>query len=406
MPQYRYRAKIGATKAVDGVVEAHTEKEAVEKIHAMGYIPIRIGEVTDAKAKEASGAPARRVKRVRSRDITVFSRQLAGLLRAGVPILAAIDIIAGQSESAGIQEILGDVHSSVKAGVTLSSVLERYPRVFPPLFIAMIKTGEDSGHLPETLLRIAEYRTKQEELMSRIRMAMAYPALMAVVGAGTIVFMLTFVMPRLMGLFANMGQSLPLPTRILIGASDALRHWWWAIALVAVSIVFILKRQAGTKTGAMALGLFKLRLPLFGTLHLKASLARFARTMEVLIRSGIPILRAIEVATPVVGNEVLKSHLVRSYRELEQGGSFGKSLKGSTLFPPFMTNLLVVGEESGKLDEALAEVANAYEQETDEAVRMMSSLMEPLMILCMGSILGFMVVAMLLPIFEINVMVR
>jgi general secretion pathway protein F len=239
-------------------------------------------------------------------------------------------------------------------------------------------------------------------------MAMAYPILMACVGIGTVIFMLSFVMPRLTHLYKDMQQSLPIPTKILLSLSKGLQQWWFWIYLFLILFFFVLiiSRYSRTKAGKIAFSLFQLHIPVIGTLISKAELARFSRTLELLLRSGIPILKAITITIPVLGNELIKNQLVSSYKELEQGGSLGRSLKNSKLIPIFMSNLIIVGEESGKLDEALTELAGSYERDTDEAIRIMSSLLEPLMILAMGLIVGFIVVAMLLPIFEINVMVR
>jgi len=405
MNTYRYRAKKGHSEITEGSIEAQSEKEAIDKLSALGVMPLKLeqeaGGVEPNKA--ISGKPHGKIK---SREITIFTRQLASLLKSGVPILNALSIIREQSENTGLKNMLGDIYNAIKDGATFSSVLAQYPKVFAFLYIAMIRAGEDSGSLPDALLRIADYRAKQEEIISRFRMAMAYPILMAVVGLATVIFMLTFVMPRLMKIFLNMGQDLPLPTRILITISDFLRYkWFWVILALAI-ITFILKRQTKTKAGRLSLSRLKLRIPVFGKLILKSEAGRFSRTLELLLKNGIPILRAIEIAIPVIGNEVMKNQLRQSYQELQQGGSLGKSLKNSKIFPVFMSNLISVGEESGRLDEALGEVANSYERDTDEAIRMMNSLLEPLMILAMGLIIGFIVVSMLLPIFEINVMSR
>lgn len=407
MPIYAYRAKKGPDKVVEGSIEAISEKEAVEQLSRNGYLPLKVEK--KAQVKEAgtqTTAAARRRYRVRSSEITVFSRQLSSLLKSGVPILHALNIISEQSESAAFKGILVDVRNSVEDGAVLSSVLERYPDVFPPLYVAMVRSGENSGALPEVLLRIAGYRTKQEEILSRFRMAMAYPILMAVVGIATVIFMLTFVMPRLMGIFSNMGGKLPLPTKILISISQVFQHWGiWILLLLAV-IVLVAKKQASTKAGKIFLGAFSMRVPVFGSFILKTELLRFSRTLELLIKNGVPILKAMNIAIPVLENEIIKNQLKQSYQELERGGSFGRSLKNSVFFPAFMRNLIIVGEESGKLEEALAEVADSYERDTDETIRVMSALLEPLMILVMGLIVGFIVIAMLLPIFEINLMAR
>lgn len=403
---YKYRAKKGPQDIVDGTIEASSEKEAIEKISQMGYIPVRVEKFSPAIVELHLTSQGKLHGKIKSRQTTIFSRQLASLLKSGVPILNALNIIREQSENPHLKYILHSIHNEIKEGATFSSVLAKYPNIFSSLYIAMIRTGEDTGNLPEVLLRIADYRMKQEEMLSRFRMSLAYPILMAIVGLATVVFMLTFVMPRLMGIFVNLGEKLPLPTRILIFISQGLRQWWFWIILILAIIILLIRRQAKTKTGKLSLSIFKLHFPILGNFILKAELSRFSRTLELLIKNGIPILKAIDIAIPVLENEVIKNQLRQSYKQLEQGGSFGRSLKNSKVFPLFMSNLITVGEESGRLDEALAEVASSYERDTDEAMRIMVSLLEPLMILGMGLIVGFIVVAMLLPIFEINVMAR
>ncbi len=402
MSLYRYKAKRGPQDIIEDLIEAASEKEAVEKINALGFVPMRVEEeISSSHPAVSSGKSFGKVK---GRQITVFSRQLATLIRSGVPILRAIHIIMEQSENRTLKNILGDIHDNLKEGSTFSSSLAAHPDCFSSLYIAMIRAGEDTGALPGALLRITDYRMKQEEFMSRLRMALAYPILMAVVGAATIVFMLTFVIPRLTKLFLSMGQDLPLPTQILISISRALREAWVWFLFAVILLIFI--RQSKSGAGKLFLSRLKIRLPLFGKLILKANLSRFCRTLELLIKSGIPILKALDIASAVINNEILQEKLKTSTKELEQGGSFGRSLKTSGLLPSFMTNLVMVGEESGKLSEALSEVADAYERETDEAVKIMTNLLEPLMILVMGLIIAFIVIAMLLPIFEINLMAR
>ncbi len=408
MPTYFYKAKKGPTEVIEGKLAAQSEKEAIEKISAMGYLPVQLREEGGASAGGEGDAAAGVQDRISvpGRVITLCTRQLASLLKAGVPILRALAIISEQSDNPQLKTVLAHIHRAVKEGAPFSSVLSRFPSVFPPLYVAMIRTGEDSGALSEVLFRISEYRRTQEEMFSRFRMAMVYPALMALVGIGTIVFMLTFVMPRLAGIYSTMGQQLPLPTRILLSVSAFFQHWFVFIIFGAAVLALMIWRQARTKAGRIALGGFVLRLPLFGPLVSKAELGRFCRTLELLLHSGLPILRALTITVPVLENEVIKQHLSRSYKDLEQGGSFSASLKVSRMIPPFMSNLISVGEESGRIDDALKEVADSYERDTDDALRVATSLLEPVMILGMGLIVGFMVMAMLLPIFEINYMFK
>ena len=404
MAVYKYRAKKGVKEIIEGDIEAKDEKNAIEKLSQDGYLPISILEEKEFVQSSSDALDNLRAGKfkIKSRNVTVFTRQLAGLLRAGMPILRALSIISEQSEDIKLKSILKDVYNGVKEGNSLSSILSRYPNVFSPLYIGMICAGEDSGDLPEVLLRIAAYRVKHEEAVSRLRVALVYPLIMAIVGAGTVIFMLTFVIPRLTKIFLNMGQELPLPTRILISISQGLLNGWYWIVLVLGVVALFIRQKTKTAGGKLWISRFKLRLPLFGNLILKVELFHFCRTMELLIRNGVPILNAIHIAIPVLSNEIIKKQIEGSREELEQGYSFGMSLKKSEWIPLFMSNLIIVGEESGKLDEALAEVGNDYEKDTDEAVKMTTNLLEPLMILVMGLIIGFIVVAMLLPIFEIN----
>lgn len=407
MAIYKYRARDGPEKIVEGTIESGTKEEAVEMLSLRGLLPVRVEEDTilaKSKAKLHRLEISRR--KIHSRSITVFSRQLASLIRAGVPILRAIDIISEQSEEQHFQNLLHNIYNDLKDGKNLSSALANYPSIFSPLYIAMIRAGEDSGTLQEALLRISDYRQRQEETLSNVRIALSYPVVMAIVGVITVIFMLTFVMPRLMNIFSNMGQSLPLPTRILLFLSAYLRKFWLWILLGFAVLILLLKGQAKAKAGSVFFSMLKLRLPVFGKFILKVELARFSRTLELLIKAGIPILKAIELTSPVLQNELIKERLLHSYKELEQGGSFGRSLKKSKLFPAFMTNLIIVGEESGKLEGALAEAANSYERDIEETIKVLTSVLEPLMILVMGLIVGFIVIAMLLPVFQINVMGR
>ncbi|MFH1339464.1 MAG: type II secretion system F family protein [Candidatus Omnitrophota bacterium] len=401
MPLYKYLAKKGPDSNVEGTLEAESKEEAIEKLNQSGYIPVRVQEhVLPAKRPPAPKA----VGRIKSRDITVFTRQLSSLIKSGVPILGALNIISEQSDNPNFKNALRGIHDDIKDGKPFSAALSNYPGIFSQFYIAMVRTGEDSGTLQEVLLRIADYRQQQEEILSKIRTALAYPVLMGIVGIATVVFMLTYVMPRLMRIFVNLGQDLPLPTKILIDVSTRLRQDWLWIILIIAAAAIIFRQQAKAESLRLPLSRFKLHLPVFGEFVLKTELARFSRSLELLIRSGLSILKAINVSVPILGNEAIKRELLRGYKELEQGGSFGRSLKKSSLFPAFMTNLIIVGEESGRLDEALAEIARSYEKDIDDSIKVMTSLLEPAMILVMGLLVGFIVISMLLPIFQINIM--
>ncbi len=404
MPRFKYYAKEG-TENVDGIVEAQTKAEAVEKISQRGLLPIRVEAVVQEKRLE--GTPPRRgvfATRVKSKDVTIFSRQLASFVKSGVPILRGLSIISEQSENPAFQKVLGEVRLDVQEGGSFSETLKKYPKIFSPLYIAMVNSGESSGNLHEVLLRIANHRQKQEAIISRVRSALAYPILMIFVGGGTIFFMLTFVMPRLTRIFARIDQELPAATQFLISLSSFLQHGWMWLLLGGIAIAMLLKQGMKTKQQKAFFSRLKLNIPILGTFFYKSELAQFNRTLELLIQSSIPILKAIKISIPILNNTVIQDELVKSYKDLEEGSSFGESLARSKVFPKFMTSLIIIGEESGKLSDALGEIAGTYERDTDEAVKVMTSLLEPILILVMGLIVGFIVVAMLLPVFQINMM--
>jgi type II secretory pathway component PulF len=397
----------------------------VEKLDQMGLFPIHLNEVTtetkaqkpavptEKKAERASPFPvaAKPVKpglfsRVKSSEITMFGRQLSSLIKSGVPILRALWIISEQTQNPRFRSFLDDAQKQINNGKTLSGVLSEYPKLFPPIYVAMVRTGEDSGNLQEAMLRFSDYRQRHEEILSRIRTAMAYPALMAFTGIGTIIFMLTYVIPKLTSLFSSLGSHLPLPTRILMKVSHDLQNpWLWLLVGVVLFSIVLTARFLPEQTKFLWSTL-SLRIPGVRSFVMKADIARFSRTFELLIKSGLPILRAIEIATPVLNNRVLRKQFERAREDLTGGGSLGKSLRECKVFPLFMTNLITVSEESGRLDEAMQEIAQFYERETDEAIRIMTSLMEPLMILVMGLIVGFIVISMMLPMFELNMIVK
>lgn len=408
MAKFAYRAKNGPQDIVEGSIEAQDRDQAVEKISRLGYLPVSVeldtlvpGAVVDSVRPVAGSS-----SRVRSKEVTIFSRQLSSLIKSGVPILKALNIIAEQSESEVFRKILSQISLRVKEGKSFSSSLEAWPKVFSPFYIAMIKAGEDSGTLQESLIRIAGYRQKEEEAYSKMKAALAYPVLMALVGMGTVIFMFVFVMPRLTGIFSTMGEDLPLATRVVIGISASLKARWYYFAVGLAILIFTFKKAASVRAGRRFLSYLSLQVPVFNRYFSSNELARFCRTLEVLIHSGIPILKAIGISVPVLSNEVIKEELKESARDLEQGTSFGRALKKFKHFPPFVVSLVTVGEESGRLEEALAEIADTYEKDCDEAMKVATSLLEPLMILSMGLVVGFIVMAMLLPIFQINMMAR
>jgi type IV pilus assembly protein PilC len=402
MPLYYYRAKSGPDKLVEGEIEAPDQETALKRIEEKGFFPIKLEE----KKIEKRLPSKLTFKKINPRKITVFSRELSILLKSGVPILKALEFMGKQTEDKVFKTIIKGLYSDVKEGESFSSALSKYPKVFSPLYISMVKAGEDSGRLEEVLNILSFYRQQREDLISKTKVALIYPLIMLVVGIFTVIFMLTFVMPRLMNIFSQLGTQLPLPTRMIIYSSEFLKEKWLILVIIFVFFIFIYLKGRNRPQIRWLLSKWKLKTPFIKKFVLSKEIAHFSRTFEVLIRSGVSILKALELSIPVLNNEIIKQEFLKSAKDLKEGGSLGDSLKKSKIFAPFMVSLISIGEESGKLDQSLSELANIYEKNLEETIKVFLTFLEPMMILIMGGLIGFIVMATLLPIFQINIMLR
>jgi type II secretory pathway component PulF len=405
MASYAYVAKKGPQETVEGVVEAETKEQAVDYINALGYIPIRVFLSSGPRRQSPVFSQIlTRPKHLRLRDRIVFLNELSRLIRTGVPILRALAIIREETHHPYLQHIITRIGENIKSGSTLSVALSEFPVVFPPLTIALVNAGEDSGALAVSLQRIADYLKKQEEVVSKIRIALIYPSFMATVGVLTVVFMLVAVVPKIQGIYVGLGQQLPLATTILIQMSTFLRTWWMAIVLLVLFLFFIVNRAISKHREAVAK--WQLSLPVYGRFLLKNELVRGFSALSLCIKNGINILRALELTLPVFTNEAIRAEVTQYYQLVKQGQSLGRSFKQSKIFPAFVGNLIILGEESGRMDEMLQEITDFFEHDTEEAIKIFTSQFEPMMILAIGLVLGYIVIAMLLPIFQINLMVN
>jgi len=413
MGKFSYEAKKGPTELVKGIIEAESQSAAVEKLSQKGYMPIRVIPAKDKpfSKREASSAKgtlqiterisgAGLSKKISSKDLTMFTEQLASLLKSKVPLFEAMSFLYDQTENANLKRIILQSIDEIRDGQTLSQSLSRYPKVFPSLYVNMIDSGEKGGVLEKTLLRLSEFRNRQEEIRAKVTSALVYPVFMLIVGMLSMFVLLTFVIPRMASLFSEVGQTLPLPTRILLLLSGQFKNYWYLGPIIIALIVFIFNRVKEKEKSV--LDKFKLKLPLIGDFIKKSAIARFARTLALLLASGIPLFQALEITVPTIDNEMIKADLKLVHNGIVDGASFEQSMKRSLWFPRFMTNMLAVGEKGGNLEEALLEIAVFYERETNKAVKIITSLLEPAIILVMGLIIGFIVFAMLLPIFQIN----
>jgi len=396
MPKYSYKAKKGI-ETIEGIVEAISQTQAISELEAKGLLPVRVELQHRAQSTQRIAQ-----KRISSRDINTFTRQLASLIKSKVQLVRALEILSRETQNLRLKKIVSDLRDEVKDGSQLSQSLGKYPKYFSRVYVNMIASGEKGGLLENILLRLAEFADKEEEIKSKIRAALAYPLLMLIMGIMTVFVMITFVMPKIISLFSGMNATLPLATRILISISNFARsYWYWGVLLIGL-FIFLFKRLHFAKKRIIPLEKIKLHLPLLGKYILMREIARFCRTLSILINNGIPIRDAIDVTLSTLASRALEEELKVVSKDLASGLTVAKSLSKISFFPGFVISLIGVGEEAGRLDEALLEVATSYERQLDEQMKVMSSLIEPLMILAIGLVVGFIVISMLLPIFQIS----
>lgn len=421
MAEFLYQAKSGPKEVVTGKVSASTKQEAVRLIEAQGFIPIEVEESEarsegrgakseERRAKKAEGGGSRVEgggwrfgRRVSVYQICIFTRQLAGFMRAQVPLLSALEFIKGQTPAGTpLRRILSKAADDVREGRRFSEALqEAGSPEFDVRYISMVKAGESGGSLDAILETLADHLENEEELRGQIRAALAYPALIITVGLGTVFFLFTFAVPRMAGLFRQTFNTLPLPTKILLSLS---RPGWQAVfftffaAFAGGGIFLFIKRRQYRKLIDAALS----RVPLLGTVRLKSDVARFSSTLAMLIKNGIPIYQAIEITRPVLSNETLKEELKDAQSRIMGGEMLAHILEGLRHFPPFVAQMIAVGEDSGRLAESLQEVSRFYSRESLRGVKMMTSLIEPIFILLLSLVVGFVVAGIMLPIFDMN----
>jgi general secretion pathway protein F len=405
MPVYEYRGLSAEGKKVKGIIDAPSPRMARSKLRSLRIFPVDIREEI-SKLQVAEDPLAKLFVRVRPQDISIITRQLATLLEAGTPLVSALDAIIEQTDNHAVKKIIAQVREEIKEGRSFADALDKHRKVFSDLYVNMIRAGEESGALEGVLLRLADFTENQILLKNRIRAALAYPLIMTIIGAGVMIFLLTFVIPTVTQVFEEMGQTLPLPTRILMAISNLFKGYWWLIIIGFVFLIVGIRRYLQTPKGALRWDRVKLRLPLFGGLIVRGAVARFARTLATLLQGGLPILNSLEIVKTVVNNQLLAQAIEETKAEVREGEGIAPSLKRSGLFPAIVTHMIATGEGSGNLEQMLAKVADAYEAEVQTKVTALTSILEPLIILAMGVVVGFIVISILLPIFEMNQLVR
>jgi type IV pilus assembly protein PilC len=382
------------------------EIEAPDRVAAVGELRKRAILVTQISEKTGGRTPVRLGNKVRDKEMAIFTRQFSTMIDAGLPLVHCLNILAEQSESRNLRGVTSNVARSVEQGSTLAESLRKHPRTFNDLYTNMVDVGETGGILDVVLQRLAVYIEKAAALKSKVKSAMVYPASIIGVAFMVIVFMLTFVIPSFAAMFKDMGADLPLPTQIVIGLSDFVRGYFLLILAAMVGCVFAVRSYYRTENGNATIDALLLKVPVFGQLIRKVAVARFTRTLGTLVQSGVPILEGLRITATTAGNKVVEKAVLQCRASVTEGKTLTEPLKISGVFPPMVTQMISVGEQTGALDAMLSKIADFYDDEVNNAVNTLTSLLEPIMIVFLGVVVGGLVVAMYLPIFKLVTLIK
>jgi len=401
METFYYEATTHEGKIITGTLAVTNERLAIDRIQDMGYYPLKVSKIVKHEnvVKRLLSSVQNRIS---TKDIMLVTYQLGVLLDAGFTLDKSLSILSEMTEKEKLKEMMNDILSQVKGGKSFSDALSKYPSSFPLFYVNMIKAGEAGGFLENTMSRMAAYLENTEGLKEDVRSALIYPFVLSIVGGTAVIVLLTFVVPQFSKIFSDMGRDLPLPTVILLTISHTLVKFWWVIALFIIAVISIVKKYLKSQEGRRTWDNMKFRLPLFGKLFKETAVSRFARTFGTLLGSGVPILNALQIVKGTLGSDKI-AEIISSVREsVRKGKGLSEPLKNSDIFPPLALHMVTVGEETGRLDEMLIKIADRFDLEVRTTVKRMLSLLEPALILTMGIIIGFIVIAMLLAIFSIN----
>jgi general secretion pathway protein F len=400
MPVFTYRAADRRGQTIDGVMEAVDARAVADQLRKDSYFPIKVAPQSERASLLSLGGGS---TRVRQRDLMAMTQMLATLFEAGLPLDRALAILEELAPSGRVRTIVSDLLRSVRGGSSLSEAMAKHhPRPFSRLYINMVRAGEKGGVLEVSLRRLAEFLEARAAFNEAVVSALAYPLVITTVGAGAIVFLMTFVIPRFATIFADLGQTIPLPTQILMAVSAAITSYWWVGATLVMAVVLAWRVWTSTPQGRLGWDQLILRTPVAGTLALKVETARFARTLGTMLKSGVPVLGAMAVVGDMMSNQAIGGAVGRLADGVKRGGTIASGMKEHTAFPSLAIHMVRVGEETGRLEEMLLKVAETFETDVRTELKRVLGLLEPAIILCMGVLVAFIVVAMLLAIFSIN----
>ncbi|HOK63241.1 MAG TPA: type II secretion system F family protein [Soehngenia sp.] len=394
--KYKYVALTKDGFKITGSMESTSETEVINMIKTNNYLPVSIERDIESEAKFELFS-----KKVKKKDLAVFCRQFYTMLDAGINIVNSLDILSAQTENKTLKKAIKDVAENVQKGITLSEAMKMYPKVFPTILINMVEAGEVSGNLDTILERMAVHFEKENKTENKVRSSMVYPIVLMIVSVAVVIFMLIFILPTFVGMFEGSDTPLPLPTRILIGLSDFLKSYWYIFIGIVALLVFGITSFINSENGRRLFDGIKLKLPIIKGTTVKIVTSRFTRTLSTLMSSGIPLLRSMEVVSRVVNNKVVEEKLISGIEDIRRGVPLSRMIRDVEIFPPMVDSMVKIGEESGALDDILLKTADFYDEEVDVALTRLTSMLEPLMIVFMALIIGFIVIAMYLPMFEV-----
>ena len=398
MPQtYDYKVRDRTGSMVTGQLVGDSETLVLQRLREMGMTPVEVKKASTGLKMEINLRPGR----VKLKTIAVFCRQFATMVNAGLPILRALSILADQTDNQELEKVLVQSRTDVEQGSSLSAALAKHPKAFNNLFISMIKAGETGGVLDDVLLSLADQIEREVELRRQIKSAMTYPVVVVAMVMLILAAMLLFVVPQFESIYSNLGGTLPLPTRILLGVSTAVRTYWYMVLFGGVVFSFLFRRYKRTDDGRARVDALKLKVPVFGALFHKVALARFAATLGMLLRSGVPILQALDNVKDTVNNRVIGDAVDDVKTSVREGESIAKQLGRHKVFPPMIVQMMAVGEETGAVDTMLDKVAEFYNSEVTATVEALTSLIEPLLIAFIGAAVGAAVIALYMPMFNV-----
>lgn len=409
MPEFTYEALDKQGRQVKGVIEATSEEGIIEKLRDMGYYPLK---VTPHKSKASDmdilALPGLRMlfHRITGKHIMTFSRQLATLIDAGLPIIRSLHILREQVESVIFKEKITTIAKDIESGSALSDALAKHPKIFDKLYVNMVRAGEVGGVLEAVLNRVATFLEKRQIIISKVRSAMMYPVVVLTIGIGILAGILIFIMPKFAEMFDGLGATLPPLTLALIRLSDILVHDGIWVILGIIAIVLTVRQINKTYVGRFVFDTMKLKAPIFGTLFQKVAIARFASTLATLLNAGVPILQALDITRDSSGNEVVARAMETVYQSVKDGDTIHEPLSRCSIFPPLVYHMVAVGEETGAIDQMLEKVAEAYEREVDDMVDGLTALLEPILIVFLGAMVGTVVIALYLPLFSIPKIIK